>query len=87
MKSFQSEKQVVLDYYATLQAASVEHTPAVMSDFLASDCLWRGFHPFHEQTGPEAIATAFWCPLKAAMPHLQRRMDIFIAGQNEIDGD
>ena len=42
-------------------------------------------HPFHEQTGAEAVAREFWDPLKVAMGPLQRRPDIFFAGANQID--
>jgi predicted ester cyclase len=43
-------------------------------------------HPFHEKTGPEAIAATFWQPFLAAFSRVQRREDIFFAGLNEIDG-
>ena len=35
--------------------------------------------------GPEAVATRFWQPLKASLAPLQRRLDIFIAGDNRFD--
>ncbi|MFK7764119.1 MAG: nuclear transport factor 2 family protein [Roseobacter sp.] len=49
-------------------------------------CFWHGMHPFHEQTGPRAIAESFWVPFLNSFSHVQRREDIFFAGLNEIDG-
>ena len=83
---FQLEKQVVRDYYAALDAAEGTQIEAVMNRFVADDYLWRGYHPFHEQTSAEAVAKMFWQPFREAFQRLQRRMDIFIAGRNEIDG-
>ena len=48
--------------------------------------LWRGMHPWNEQTGAQAVARAFWAPLLEAFRHVQRRQDIFFAGHNQIDG-
>ena len=47
---FQSEKQVVRDYYAALDSAPLVDIEAVMERFVADDYIWRGYHPFHEQT-------------------------------------
>lgn len=53
---------------------------------MAPDALWRGFHPFGELTGPDAVAEQFWAPLRQSLTRLQRRQDIFFAGRNELDG-
>jgi predicted ester cyclase len=53
---------------------------------MAPDALWRGFHPFGELTGPDAVADQFWAPLRKSLTRLQRRQDIFFAGRNELDG-
>ena len=86
MTDFQAEKDLVRRYYDALDQASVDDIPDVLARFVAPDCLWRGFHPFNEQTGPEPVAREFWQPLRTSLIELQRRMDIFMAGQNEIDG-
>ena len=83
---FQKEKSLVRNYYAALDAASCEDVERIASRFMSPDCLWRGFHPFNEMRGPEDIVGKFWRPLKASLTRLQRRMDIFMAGRNEIDG-
>ena len=83
---FQAEKDIVRTYYAALDAAEGDALDAVMEVHVAKAYIWRGFHPFHEQTSGQAVADMFWKPLKQGFKCLTRRMDIFIAGRNEIDG-
>jgi predicted ester cyclase len=84
-ETFQAEKDLVRGLHAALEEAGPTGAAAVLTGYLAPDCLWRGFHPIHEQTGPEAIAEAFWTPLMTALRPMQRREDIFFAGRNQID--
>jgi SnoaL-like domain len=86
MQDFQSQKALVRDFHDTLAAAGPDGAAEALARFTAPDWLWRGMHPFHEQTGAEAVAQVFWAPLMTAMTRLQRRPDIFLAGLNEIDG-
>ena len=83
---FQAEKRLVRDFYAALDAAEGDALVSFMDRYVASDYLWRGFHPFHEQTSGRAVAEKFWQPFRHAFRRMQRRMDIFIAGRNGIDG-
>lgn len=86
MAGFQSEKDLVRACHAALDAASPAAAAETLARFVSEDWLWRGFHPFDEQRGCEAVGGRFWAPLKSALRHLQRRPDIFMAGRNEIDG-
>jgi predicted ester cyclase len=83
---FQEEKQLVRDFYASLDNADSESVAEVMGQIVANDYLWRGFHPFNEMTKADQVAKTFWAPLKSALTRLQRRQDVFMAGKNEIDG-
>ncbi|MFS4580141.1 ester cyclase [Phaeobacter sp. C3_T13_0] len=83
---FQSEKRLVRDYYAALDSAEGPMIEDVMTRFVADDYIWRGYHPFHEQTSGQDVARVFWQPFRQAFTRMQRRMDIFIAGKNEMDG-
>jgi len=86
MTNFQSEKNLILEYYAALDQAQDDDLVAVSEKFLASNnYLWRGYHPFHEQTSASEVARLFWQPLRNSLKHLQRRQDIFMAGRNEMD--
>lgn len=83
---YQAEKQLVRDVYTALDAAEPDRIKEVLRDALAPDCVWRGFHPFGELTGPDAVADTFWTPLRQSLTRMQRRQDVFFAGRNEIDG-
>lgn len=82
---YQNEKQLVRNFYADLDAAEGAALPEVMKLYCAEDLLWRGFHPFDEIMGAAHVATRFWQPLRTSLTRLQRRMDIFMAGQNMYD--
>lgn len=86
MADLQAAKALVRDALAAIDAAPAGGVAAAMAPYFAKDMLWRGMHPFDEQTGPEAVAATFWDPLKSAMGPMQRRPDIFFAGKNELDG-
>ena len=86
MSDFQFEKELVRAFYAELDSAPLNDIPSVVAKYCLPSLQWRGFHPFNEQTGPDAVATQFWQPLRTSLTRLQRRMDIFFAGKNEIDG-
>ena len=81
MTDFQREKDLVRAYYAALEGDEAEASRR----YLAPDHLWRGYHPFHEITGPKDLTTRFWTPLKTALTRLQRRMDLFMAGENGLE--
>lgn len=87
MADFQCEKMIVTDFYTALDKAKTSHLDAVLQSAVSDDYMWRGFHPFNEIRGGEAVAACFWSPLKAALTSMQRRMDIFFAGMNRLEGD
>lgn len=82
---FQREKEIVREYHKQISASSPETVADVLSRYTSANWLWRGMHPFHEQTGAEAVADVFWIPMMNAFERLQRRPDIFMAGRNEMD--
>lgn len=82
--SFQAEKNIVRAYYSALESAEIAEIPRVTETFCAPNLLWRGFHPFNEITTARAVAEQFWQPLRSSFTRLQRRMDIFMAGQNTL---
>ena len=84
--NFQSEKKLVLGFYNALSKAKPNEMAAVLEDYTGNEYLWRGFHPFNEQNSAKEVAEKFWQPLKESLTALQRRQDIFIAGQNYLEG-
>jgi hypothetical protein len=85
MTDFQAAKALVRAFHEDLDAARGRETE-VLQRYMTPDYLWRGFHPFHELTGAEAVADRFWGPLKQALTSVQRRPDIFFAGGNSLKG-
>ncbi|MCV6585303.1 MAG: ester cyclase [Marinibacterium sp.] len=85
--SFQNAKNLVLDLYAAIETAEPGDLPGVLGRACAPDLLWRGFHPFNQITSAEAVAQRFWQPLSTSLSRLQRRQDVFFAGQNSLDDD
>ena len=84
--SYHAQKTFVLDYYEALSKYDDSAAADALSKFCAEDYLWRGFHPFDELRGTDAVAQQFWHPLQRSLKHMQRRMDVFMAGKNEMDG-
>ncbi len=84
--NFQKEKQIVREYYSKLDNAQSMDIPSVLVEFTSPDYLWRGYHPFNEMTSARAVAESFWQPLRRSLTAMQRRMDVFMAGQNRIEG-
>lgn len=79
-QALQAEKQLVRAYYAALDAGQD------VTRYCDDGMVFRGFHPVGLRTGPEAAGAAFWAPLRAAIGPIQRRMDVFMAGRNQMDG-
>ncbi len=87
MADYQKSKELVQSYYKALDEADENTVSEVISSFVSDDYEWMGVYPFNEQCGAEAVAEAFYKPFMRAWSPLQRRMDIFMAGTGEIDGE
>ena len=85
--NFQSEKQIILDFYDAIETSKIEEIPNVLFHYCSEDLLWRGFHPFNEIRGLKNLYSQFWQPFKKSFFNYQRRMDIFLAGYNTISGN
>ena len=55
-----------------------------LAQFFAPQCEFHGFHPINTLQGTAEINARFWQPLLRSMPNLERRTDLFFAG--EFDG-
>lgn len=83
--NFQSEKAVVRAFHDALDKSTPGTIEQTIAPYVSPDWHWRGMHPFHEQRGAEAVARVFWTPLRNSLEPLQRRPDIFIAGENALE--
>ena len=86
MSNFQQEKKIVLDYYNALDKSEGNDITNVLKECITEDYIWRGYHPFNELSNAKDVSEIFWQPFRYAFKNMQRRMDIFMAGKNEIDG-
>jgi len=86
MSNYQKEKKLILDYYRSLDMAQGDDISKVLESYIAKDYIWRGYHPFNELSSAKEVSEAFWQPFRNSFKNMQRRMDIFMAGKNEIDG-
>jgi hypothetical protein len=87
MSKYQASKTIVRNYFNAMEKASPETVTDVLNEFTSKDYRWRGVYPFRELGGADAVAETFWSPLMKSLTRMQRRQDIFIAGENEIGGD
>ena len=85
-QSFQKEKNLIRDYYNALDSAQGNDITKILKNYISEDYIWRGFHPFNEISDAKEVSEIFWQPFRHAFKNIQRRMDIFIAGKNQIDG-
>lgn len=85
MSDLQSAKSLVRNHYEALAKATPDTVGPILAERCTDDWHWRGMHPFYEQYGPTAVANVFWAPLLSSFSSLQRRPDIFFAGQNHLD--
>ena len=83
--SIQSAKQTVRNFYGAFDAAPDTELAAALAAHTSDNYFWRGMHPFYEQTGAQAVADVFWLPLRHSFSSLQRREDVFMAGNNFVD--
>ncbi|MEO0912144.1 MAG: nuclear transport factor 2 family protein [Pseudomonadota bacterium] len=83
---FQTEKRLVRAYHDNLDAANADEAATVLRQYTTPNWHWRGMHPINERFGADAVAEAFWKPVKTSFSRLKRRADIFAAGRNDVDG-
>ena len=85
MNNYQSQKELVLNYYREIDKAVGDEHFKIADKYISQDYLWRGFHPFNEKQSSLDLVNDFWIPFKQSMTRTQRRMDIFMAGNNSLD--
>lgn len=81
----QTAKTITQTYFNALEGATADTVGAVLEQHMATDAVWRGMHPFNEQSGPQGAARVFWQPFLSAFSAVQRREDIFFAAENGIN--
>jgi predicted ester cyclase len=78
-----SERRRIYGLLHQLAEAPVEQIQGTLDRLCAPDAVWRVAHPINEMTGLESVLDVIWRPLKQAMPDLERRDQVFVAGHYE----
>ena len=64
-----------------LASLAPQHWPDALVDIYHADLAWHGPHPINSHAGAAAVIDNFWRPFLAALPDLERRDDILLAGE------
>jgi len=80
----QNCKKLVWNFHQKLDTSSVSKIADVISEHTHTNHVWRGYYPFNEIQGAQEIAEIFWIPLRNAMDHIQRRVDIFLPAKMKL---
>ncbi len=78
--TYQQDKQLIGRFRAALYDCDAAALPAQLREIFASDCAVRLTTPFEDLTGPDALFEIGYRPLLAAIPDLERRDFIVMAG-------
>jgi predicted ester cyclase len=88
MEEIQAAKQHVLEFFERLDAGDRgDETAEACRWAMASSHIYRGVYPFDELDGPQAVADLIWSPFRGAFGRFQRRLDILLAGRNNMEDD
>lgn len=82
----QAAKEVTLTFHRALEKGGAEGASQVLAKHTAgAEYRWRGMHPFGDVTGAGEVAEQFWQPFLSALAPVQRRQDVFFAGENLVE--
>lgn len=87
MGKYINEKNLIREYFEEFENSSIENLENIFEKYMVKNYNWKGVYPFRELTNKKEVLEKFWKPLKTSLKHLQRRQDIFIGGNNEINLD
>lgn len=73
-------KHLFLGRLRALAEGGASRVADTLAKLYAPAAVWHGSHPLNDAAGHHAIATTAWLPLFAACPDLERRDEIFAAG-------
>jgi predicted ester cyclase len=82
----QENKTLVLEFQKDFEAASLHNLTKTFEAYMSSNYSWHGVYPFEDQQGSEAVVENLWKPLLTSWEYVQRRQDIFIAGESVFGG-
>lgn len=84
MGKYQTSKKIVRKYMKAMGQATPETVLEILNKHVSKNYNWKGVYPFREITKIEEVVEKFWKPILTSFTRLQRREDIFIAGDNDV---
>lgn len=87
MPGFKEEKRLVLSLFKAMEQATSKSFLDLIVPYLDDEYVFYGCYPFNQISDKNTLAERVWQPIYHAFSGLQRRQDVFIAGESEIDGD
>jgi predicted ester cyclase len=83
----EENKKLVLEFQKEFEGSSLQGLTKTLETYTGNSYVWHGVYPFEDQQGSEAAVENFWKPLLSSWQYVQRRQDIFIAGQSVFGGN
>ncbi len=83
MAKYSEVKQLVNNYLQDIATCPVGDIEKVLDTYMSDDYTWEGVYPFMDLSGKQAVADTFWRPIKESLLCMQRRQDIFMAGEDK----
>lgn len=81
-----ADKQLLYPALQAIARAPLAELGRRFADLAHDAAVWHLPHPLNEIAGRDAVLERYWRPLRRALPDLERRDDIFIAGRfNDAD--
>ena len=74
-----------LDYWNEVDKCNNQDLEKIISKYTSNNFHMRCTHPFNELNGVEKVSNQLWVPIKESFKPIQRRLDIFYAGENSLD--
>jgi hypothetical protein len=87
MSNFQSEKQIVSNYFSAMEQSSEQTLVSVQKQYMTDDYEFYGVYPYNKIDSLEQVSEQVWQPIYNAFKNIQRRQDVFMAGTSEINGE
>ena len=83
----QQNKQLVWNFWQSLESAKTEKLAAVAEQHIREGSIWHGPDPIKELQGANAFISEFWQPLLHSFPDLQRQCHILLGGKSSGRAD
>ncbi len=83
MSNYENNKELIQSLRAALYDIDPATLPDVLERVFAADCAIHLMAPFEDLTGPDALFEQVYRPLLEAIPDVERRDFIFMAGEAE----